>query len=125
MTPRETVLAWHEALNDGDLDRLLSLSAEDVEVGGPRGSDRGAALLADWLGRAHIRMQPRRIFERGEVLVVEQSAAWLGADGAPGEPQIVASVFRVEGDRVASVVRYSDTESALQAANLTTADLVA
>ncbi|MEJ7841482.1 MAG: hypothetical protein WKF95_06890 [Rubrobacter sp.] len=34
----EAVLAWHEALNAGDAERLASLSHPEVEVGGPQGS---------------------------------------------------------------------------------------
>ena len=32
----ETVQAWHDALNAGDLDRLVSLMHDDVAFGGPR-----------------------------------------------------------------------------------------
>lgn len=41
------VLAWHAALNDGDADRLVALSTEEIEVGGPRGVGRGSALLRE------------------------------------------------------------------------------
>jgi hypothetical protein len=50
--------------------------------------------------------------------VVEQVAQWRGPDGALGEPQVVASVFRVCEGRVCSVVRYTDFEAALRAAGL-------
>ena len=43
-----TVRAWHQALNAGDVDRLVALSSEDVEVGGPRGATRGAQALREW-----------------------------------------------------------------------------
>ena len=33
------VEAWHAALNEGDVDRLVGLSHPDVEIGGPRGID--------------------------------------------------------------------------------------
>ena len=32
------VEAWHAALNEGDVDRLVGLSHPDVEIGGPAGS---------------------------------------------------------------------------------------
>jgi ketosteroid isomerase-like protein len=41
----ETVLAWHEALNAGDADRVASLSHPEVEIGGPRGPARGRQVL--------------------------------------------------------------------------------
>ena len=123
-----TVLAWHEAVNRGDVERLLALSSDDVEVGGPRGRGRGAQLLRDWFGRAGIRLTPRRIFCRRQTVVVEQEAEWrvpgnLGSDESAGR-QVVASVFGVHDGRVTSVVRYPDLASALQAAGLAKADEV-
>ena len=40
------VEAWHEALNDGEVDRLVGLSHPEVEVGGPRGIGRGRRYSA-------------------------------------------------------------------------------
>ena len=34
------VEAWHAALNEGDVDRLVRLSHPDVEIGGSRGIDQ-------------------------------------------------------------------------------------
>ena len=144
--PIETVLAWHAALNEADVERLLSLSTADIEVGGPRGSGHGADLLRDWVNRAAVRLEPRRIFCRAgaevvvveqeartaahleprripcraeaKVVVVEQSARWPSANGHLADPQIVASVFRVADGLVASVIRHPDLPSALAAADL-------
>jgi len=117
----ELVLAWHAALNASDLDRLLALSATDVEVGGPRGSGRGSDLLRDWAVRAGVRMEPGRVVDGDGVVVVEQSALWKSADGALTEPQTIATLFRVLDGRVSSVIRYDDLASALQAAGLKSA----
>jgi hypothetical protein len=54
----DTVLAWHEALNAGDAERVASLSHPEVEIGGPRGSARGRQVLKDWVGRANVRSNP-------------------------------------------------------------------
>src|SRR5215470_8703061 len=110
----ETVRAWHAALNRGDVERLLGLSTDDVEVGGPRGVGRGNQLLREWFGRAGVRMTPRRVFARGDLVVVEQGAVW------PGETveQTVASAFRVRDGKVSSVVRYADVDAALDAVEL-------
>ena len=112
------VLEWHQALNAGDLERLVALSADDVEVGGPRGSGRGRQLLREWFGRAGIRMVPRRAFAVGEAVVVEQAAAW----GDGGEEQVVATAFEVSAGLVQRVVRYDQLDAALLAAGLTEAD---
>lgn len=117
------VVAWHEALNAGDVDRLLSLSSDDVEVGGPRGAGRGAGLLQEWVARAGIRIEPGRVFQRDGTVVVEQSARWPSAEsGQIGDAQAVASVFRVGDGVVTSVIRYPDLVAALQAAGLSEAD---
>lgn len=109
--------AWHDALNDGDVDRLIGLSHPNVEVGGPRGSGHGAQLLRAWVGRANIRLEPMRIFLREDTLVTEQSAQWRDAGQGTGE-QVVASVFVVREGQVASVLRYDNLSDALKAADL-------
>ena len=54
----QIVLDWHAALNARDVERLASLSAANVEVGGPRGVGNGIDLLRDWMERAGVRMAP-------------------------------------------------------------------
>ncbi len=121
MIPAEvrTVRTWHEALNGGDWERLVALSDPEVEVGGPRGSGRGSALLREWVERASISLQPGRIFRNAEGVVVEQRAEWR--DAATGEVtsvQTVASVFTVRDGKVASVLRYDTLLDAFDAAGL-------
>jgi len=112
----QTVIAWHDALNSGDVERLIALSHPEVEVGGPRGSAQGAQILREWVDRANIRLVPGRTFYEAGTVVVEQGAEWQPAD--PGNVQSVASVFVVSDGLVTSAVRYSDLTSALRAANL-------
>ena len=117
------VRAWHEALNAGDVERLVELSSDDVEVGGPRGSGRGADLLREWFGRAGIHLAPRRIFHRGQTVVVEQDAEWRAPGVAQSTgAQMVASVFVVRDGQIAGVMRHADLASALEATGLTEAD---
>lgn len=122
----EAVLKWHEALNDGDIERLVALSDPEIEVGGPRGSGRGARLLLEWVNRANIRLDPRRIFHESDTVVVEQEAEWRFADtGEVAGGQTVASVFAVCDGLVASVLRYDNLADALCAADLDESDEVA
>ena len=115
----QTVLTWHEALNGGDRERVVALSDPEVEVGGPRGSGRGSALLREWVERANIRLQPERIFRNAEGVVVEQRAEWCDAEtGEITGAQTVASVFVVRDGKVASVLRYDTLPDALDAAGL-------
>ena len=113
------VEAWHEALNDGAVDRLVELSHPEVEVGGPRGTGWGAQLLREWVERANIRLEPRRVFHHADTVVVEQWAQWRSSDtgGVIGD-QTVGSVFVVRDGRVTRVVRYPNLENALGATDL-------
>jgi ketosteroid isomerase-like protein len=110
---------WHEALNAGDAERLVALSHPDVRVGGPRGTGRGAGLLREWVARANIRLQPRRVFQREETVVLEEEAEWRSPEtGEVIGASAVGSVFVVRGGRVASIERYDDLAGALDAAGL-------
>lgn len=119
-TPELRVVeAWHEALNGGEIDRLVELSHPEVEVGGPRGTGRGAQLLREWVDRANIHLEPRRIFHSADTVVVEQWAKWRSTDaGWVTGSQTVASVFVVRDGLVTRVVRYPDLADALDATNL-------
>ncbi|MGH2461934.1 MAG: nuclear transport factor 2 family protein [Chloroflexota bacterium] len=119
------VHAWHQAVNAGDLDRVVALSSDDIEVGGQRGANRGIQVLREWVGRAGIRLEPRRVFHRDQTVVVEQGAAWRAPETGEVAGQLTpASVFVVRDGRVTSVIRHPDLASALAAAGLGEADAV-
>ena len=118
------VRAWHEAVNRGDADALVALCDDDIEVGGPRGSARGSALLRDWLDRAGIQLEPRRWFASPAELVVEQVATWRGPEGKASDPQTVATSFSVEDGLVKRTIRYGSLTEALAATGLTLLDEV-
>ena len=119
----EAVLAWHEALNAGDAERLAVLSHPDVEVGGPRGSARGRQVLKDWVGRANVRLEPLRSFQRAGAVVVEEAATWrdAGTGETVGEAT-VATVFALDRGMVAGIFRYDGLEEALRSAGLDGSD---
>ena len=119
----ETVLAWHEALNAGDAERVASLSHCEVEIGGPRGSARGRQVLMDWVGRANVRLEPLRSSQRGETVVVEEAASWRDAQtGETTGAATVATVFELDGGLVAGIFRYDGLEDALRRAGLDGSD---
>lgn len=125
LTTLAVVGAWQRAANDGDVERLLALSDEDVEVGGPRGTGRGHRLLREWVARAGLHLEPRRTFARADAVVVEQRATWRADPGEVAGRAEVASAFVVVGGRVARVVRHPGLAEALAAAGLGEADEVA
>ena len=118
----EVVRAWHDAVNRGDADGLVALSRDDIEIGGPRGTAVGSAVLRDWVGRAGIHLEPRRWFARRGNVVVEQIATWRTAEGGVTEPATIASSFQVEEGLVSRMVRFESLDDALVTTGLTMQD---
>ena len=105
-----TVLAWHDALNEGDLDTLIQVSSDDIEFGDESGAGQGHKALREWASSLDVTATvPGRMFVRDGVVVAEEQ------DGK-------ASAFRVVRDHVTSVFRHDDLASALAATDLSERD---
>jgi ketosteroid isomerase-like protein len=115
-----TVLAWHDALNEQDLDTLVMLSSDDIDVGDANGAAQGHNALLDWARSSGMTAEPGRMYVHDGVVVVEERVT-LRSD--PGVTSSAASAFRVVHDHVTSVFRHSDLASALAATDLTEEDL--
>lgn len=116
------VQEWLSAVNRGDSRRVQELSAEDVEVVGPRGSARGRQVLAEWLARAGFSAVALRWFCGPDgTVVVEQAARWsdVDSDTELGRAR-VASQFTVTAGTVAYYQRHESLDLALTAAGLDT-----
>jgi hypothetical protein len=121
--PADVVARWLDAVNAGDAERLVSLSAPDIRILGPRGIARGAEVLRAWLERAGLRLDARSVFARDARVVVLQHAVWRDPDsGGPRGAAEVASRFVVEGGRVAEYERHDALDEALARAELTVDD---
>jgi hypothetical protein len=107
-TPLDLVSAFHRALNGGDVETLLTLVAEDVEVGGPRGSARGKSVVAEWFGRANVRLEPIRSFQRDDSVIVEEAATWRGSDGAVIGTATVATLYTVRVGAIVEILRFDE-----------------
>ena len=114
-----TVLAWHDALNEDDVDTLIALSSDDIEVGDANGAAQGHAALRNWAESGGDTVTPGRMFVHDGVVVVEQTI--MAADGST---RTGAAAFRVVHDHVIFVFRHDDLDSALTATDLTEADRV-
>ena len=121
----ELVRRWHDALNERRIDDLVRLVAEDVEIGGPRGTTSGVQVMRDWFERADVRLYPQRIFAVGSTVVVEQAGEW-GIDRPENDPdrQVVATIFTVAGGLITGIVRHPDAATALHEAGLNEEDEV-
>ena len=118
------IAVWHEALNSGDIDRLIALTSDEVEIVGPRGSSRGSSqVLREWVERSGIRLEMRRLFGRDGTYVAEELAEWRSPDsGEVVDRQELATIFRVEDGRVTSIDRRPSLDDALQLSGLGESD---
>ena len=113
------VQTFHDHLNDRKVGSLLALAADNVRVGGSRGSGEGKHLLEEWVGRASITMSPKRWFRSADTVVVEQVATWHDPDtGAETGSQTVATVFEIANGQIASIARYGFLGEAVNSANM-------
>ena len=116
-----TILAWHNALNDSDIDTLLQVSSDDIELAGSEGAAQGLTALREWASSAGLTLTPGRMFMHNGVVVVEEEATQASK---PGESRTVATAFRVVNDQVTAVFRHDSLEEALEATDLSERDLV-
>jgi hypothetical protein len=121
----DVALAWQDAANTQDILRLITLSAPDIEIVGPRGSGYGHQLLKEWMARAGLTLTTRRAFARGEHVTVEQTAVWRDpATGAVTGEKTLASLFRVNDQRqVSAYARYDTLAEAFAASELDERDV--
>jgi len=119
---------WLAAVDAADGPRMQRVTADEVEIVGPRGAGRvDRRGLAEWLARSGFTATSLRWFcGAGGTVVVEQDARWADpTTGAPRGAARIASRFRVDGGRVAGYVRHDDgLAPALAAAGLAGADEV-
>ncbi len=117
------VQVWQEAANKQDIEHLLAISADNIEIVGPRGSGYGHQLLRDWLGRAGLTLETLRVFGRGEVVVLAQRGVWRSIETGEvtGESDL-ASCFQVKNQHVVRFARYDELNAALEQAGLNFSD---
>ncbi len=122
-SPLAIVHAWQDAANARDVARLLEMSDPGIEIVGPHGSGRGHQLLRDWLGRAGLSLETRRVFVRGDAIVLAQHGVWRSVETGEvtGEAEI-ASRFRVDAQRVVQFARHDSLDAALAEAGLDYSD---
>ena len=126
ISPFALVQAWQDAANHQDYDRLVELSAPDIEVVGPRGSGHGYQLLREWLSRAGLHLTTLRAFARDNVVVVAQRGVWRSVEtGEVTSERDLASRFRSDGQRVVQFARYDTLDVALDEAGLHYSDEIA
>ena len=114
MTPRELILEWVDAFNDGDADRLSSFYAEDaVNYQVAEGEVRGRAAIRDKFSAefatAEMVCLVENLFEDGEWGILE----WKDPLGLRG-----CGFFHIRDDKILFQRGYWDKLSFLRQHNL-------
>ncbi|WP_024793572.1 nuclear transport factor 2 family protein [Tomitella biformata] len=119
-----TVLAWQDALNDGDSDTLVELSSDGIEISSAEGGSQGLVALLDWAAESNTTVSLEHAYVSGAVVVTSGEAAGSLAGGPDTDRRPLAIAFRVDNDQVVSVFIHPDVETALTATGLGSGDLV-
>lgn len=122
------VEAWQLAVNGGAVADAAALTANEVEVLGPRGDGRMPGRdLGAWMVRSGFSATPLRWYCGGNgTVVVEQDARWVDAQtGQESGSAVVATHFRVKDGVVSRIARHDEgLEVALESAGLSSGDEV-
>lgn len=112
------ILNWHDAINTANVSRARDMVSDPIVVSGPNGSGAiSADDFTDWVSQSGIRLQPVNWHPVTDgIAVVEQDATWPEAL----DPVRVATMFRVNQERVSAALRFPDLEQALAFATLYT-----
>ena len=109
MSPREIALAWLDAFNAHDVERLVALYADDATHTSPKlralhpstgGKLVGRAALAAWWRDANARL-PNLRYELTAITADDRAAILEYTRHAPNEPAMpVAESFTVERGKI-------------------------
>jgi uncharacterized protein (TIGR02246 family) len=97
---REVHSAWIEAVNAGDLGRLLTLMADDVVFLNPGQEPIGRDGLSASFSAAHQQARIRCISELEDVVIVGEVAYALSRDSLSVTPVASGEAMQLAGDRL-------------------------
>jgi uncharacterized protein (TIGR02246 family) len=97
---REVHSTWIDAVNGGDLARLLSLMADDVVFLNPGRSALGRDGFSANFSAAHEQVRIRCISELEEVVIVGEVAYTRSRDSLTVSPRAGGEESRLAGDRM-------------------------
>jgi uncharacterized protein (TIGR02246 family) len=97
---REVHSTWIDAVNAGDLDRLLSLMADDVVFLSPGQAPFGRDGFSAGFSDAHEQAQVRCVSELEEVVVVGEVAYTRSRDSLSVIPRAGGKAMQMAGHRI-------------------------
>ncbi len=114
-------------MDDFDEGALIALADEDLELVTPVGTQRGHDALRGWLAKQTYGVAPRfegrRVFVRGDTVVVDLHLEFRYVDGGEvAGSQDLAIGFAIQDGLVRRITAHPDLGSALSVSGLDEAD---
>jgi hypothetical protein len=121
----ETAEKWIELSNHGNLEGLSKVTANELEVVGPKGI--GAIdhkELGAWLKRANLKLVTINRYAKDEFSVLEQQGTWLNSDGTIKGQANVFTVCKIVDKKVTFLARYDNKQEAFKISGLSDEDMI-
>lgn len=123
------VRAWREALNARDLAQMLTLVDDRIEVLTPRGTERGARSVREFIERqtygVGLHIDQPRLLADGDTVVLAARAELRWVDnGDLADASDIAAVFHVHDARIARIEIHDELRPALASAGLSASHLL-
>ena len=120
----EVVREWIDALNAGDVERMIGLAHEDIVFDTRRGLARGQEQVRAFMARqgygVAFRVVPSRYFVQGDTVVVDALNELRYVDsGELADSFEGPATFRVDDGHVTHFASHADLDTALRAAGMT------
>ncbi|MFD1607388.1 hypothetical protein [Oceanobacillus luteolus] len=119
MNTIETADMWVELSNEGDLEGLSKVTANELEIVGPKGTGViDHKELGEWLKRAKLKLVTINRYAKDHFIVLEQQGTWLNPDDSIKGQGIVFTVFKIVDQNVTFLARYDNKQEAFDVSGL-------
>ena len=116
---------WIACCNVRDLEGLSEITAEELEVHGPKGTATiDKTGLKEWMERAKLKLETFEHYTRDNKVVMGQHGTWLHTDGTIKGEQDVYTVLVFDGEKVSALGRFDDKEQAFDVTGLEEGDRI-
>ena len=117
--------AWVAFSNQQDLNNLQAVTAEPLELIGPRGAGLiNRQELAEWMVRANLTLATNARYAKDEFVVFQQEGTWFNTDGSIKGQATVFTVLKIINGKVSFLARYDQQAEAFAISGLSAADQV-
>lgn len=115
----ETAEAWVSLANQKDLEGLAQVTADELELIGPKGQGVINHLeLGEWLERANLKLSTINQYAKDHFIVLQQNGTWFNNDNSVKGQAIVFTVIKVVNRKVVFLARYDNKEEAFKVSDL-------